>query len=73
MTACLIRGRRFFNRKKFSAGRKERQMQGFRIYRDLIGTLCLHSGSNDPKELIKADELTERKSEIVAVIDNKAR
>ena len=73
MTACLRRGRRFFNRKKFSAGRKERQMQGFRIYRDLIGTLRLHSCSNDPKELIKADELTERKSEIVAIIENKAR
>ena len=50
MTACLIRGRRFFNGKKFYADRKEKQMQGFRTYNDPIRMLLLHSGSNDLKE-----------------------
>ena len=63
MTACLIRGRRFFNGKKFYADRKEKQMQGFRTYNLPDGMLLLHSGSI---------EKTECEKDVNALLDKKA-
>ena len=53
----------FFIGKKCQAERKEKQMQGFRIYNDPIGMLLLHSGSLDKSEC---------EMEVDTAIDNKA-
>ena len=53
----------FFIGKKCQAERKEKQMQGFRIYNDPNGMLLLHSGSIDKSEC---------EMEVDTAIDNKA-
>ena len=53
----------FFIGKKCQAERKEKQMQGFRIYNDPNGMLLLHSGSSDKSECER---------EVETIIDHKA-